>query len=180
VFVVVSVGGYFGFRSYIYGDDAPPVPVLDELGEPGRAGRRDHERLRDDGDVLEASLAGVLEPDVPRGGAPGVAVGADRLEAELVAGLLPQVVAAVEDAQVRAVGPRGEELGPGREDHRADDEQAHRTGGPHAHTTSAHRSPLSTGVTRCDVQPGKATTLPRSRGIFMRPCQHRSSRSPPA
>ncbi len=32
VFVVVSVGGYFGFRSYIYGDDAPPVPVLDELG----------------------------------------------------------------------------------------------------------------------------------------------------
>ena len=32
VFVIVSVGGYFGFRAYIYGEDAPPVPVLDDLG----------------------------------------------------------------------------------------------------------------------------------------------------
>ncbi len=32
VFVVVSVGGYFGFRAYIYGDDAPSIPVIDELG----------------------------------------------------------------------------------------------------------------------------------------------------
>ena len=31
-FIVVSVAGYFGFRSYIYGEDAPPVPVLDDLG----------------------------------------------------------------------------------------------------------------------------------------------------
>ena len=32
LFVVISVAGYIGFRSYIYGDDAPPVPVLDDLG----------------------------------------------------------------------------------------------------------------------------------------------------
>lgn len=30
--VIVSVAGYIGFRSYIYGDDAPPIPVLDDLG----------------------------------------------------------------------------------------------------------------------------------------------------
>lgn len=30
VFLVLSVIGYFGFREYIYGDDAPPIPVLDE------------------------------------------------------------------------------------------------------------------------------------------------------
>jgi hypothetical protein len=33
VFVVISVACYIGFRSYIYGDDAPPVPVLDDLGD---------------------------------------------------------------------------------------------------------------------------------------------------
>ena len=32
VFLVISIAGYIGFRSYIYGDDAPPVPVLDDLG----------------------------------------------------------------------------------------------------------------------------------------------------
>ena len=32
VFLVISIVGYIGFRSYIYGDDAPPVPVLDDLG----------------------------------------------------------------------------------------------------------------------------------------------------
>ena len=32
LFLAVSVAGYIGFRSYIYGDDAPPVPVLDDLG----------------------------------------------------------------------------------------------------------------------------------------------------
>jgi hypothetical protein len=32
VFVVTSVGGYFGLRTYIYGEDAPPIPVLDDLG----------------------------------------------------------------------------------------------------------------------------------------------------
>lgn len=31
VFVVTSVGGYFGIRAYIYGEDAPPIPVLDDL-----------------------------------------------------------------------------------------------------------------------------------------------------
>jgi cytochrome c-type biogenesis protein CcmH/NrfG len=30
-FVVVCVGGYFGLRAYVYGADAPPVPILDEL-----------------------------------------------------------------------------------------------------------------------------------------------------
>lgn len=33
VFVVLSIGGYIGFREYIYGDDAPPVPVLDDLAD---------------------------------------------------------------------------------------------------------------------------------------------------
>lgn len=32
IFLAISVAGYIGFRSYIYGDDAPPVPVLDDLG----------------------------------------------------------------------------------------------------------------------------------------------------
>jgi hypothetical protein len=32
LFVVVSVGGYLGFRAYVYGDDAPPIPLLDDLG----------------------------------------------------------------------------------------------------------------------------------------------------
>ena len=32
VFVFVSIGGYFGFRAYIYGDDAPSIPVVDSLG----------------------------------------------------------------------------------------------------------------------------------------------------
>ncbi len=30
IFLLVSVAGYIGFRSYIYGDDAPPIPVLDD------------------------------------------------------------------------------------------------------------------------------------------------------
>ena len=33
VFVVTSVGGYFGLRAYVYGEDAPPIPLLDELGD---------------------------------------------------------------------------------------------------------------------------------------------------
>lgn len=32
IFLAISIAGYIGFRSYIYGDDAPPVPVLDDLG----------------------------------------------------------------------------------------------------------------------------------------------------
>ncbi len=32
VFIAIAAAGYFGFRSYIYGDDGPPVPVLDDLG----------------------------------------------------------------------------------------------------------------------------------------------------
>lgn len=28
--VITSVAGYLGFRTYIYGDDAPPIPVLGE------------------------------------------------------------------------------------------------------------------------------------------------------
>ena len=32
-FLLVSVAGYIGFRSYIYGDEAPPIPVLDDLGD---------------------------------------------------------------------------------------------------------------------------------------------------
>lgn len=32
LFLVISVAGYIGFRSYIYGDDAPPLPVVDDLG----------------------------------------------------------------------------------------------------------------------------------------------------
>lgn len=31
VFLLLSVAGYFGFREYIYGDDAPPIPVVGEL-----------------------------------------------------------------------------------------------------------------------------------------------------
>lgn len=30
VLVVISAIGYFGFREYIYGEDAPPIPVLDD------------------------------------------------------------------------------------------------------------------------------------------------------
>jgi len=33
VFLAISVAGYIGFRSYIYGDDAPPVPVLDDFAD---------------------------------------------------------------------------------------------------------------------------------------------------
>lgn len=33
IFLAISVAGYIGFRSYIYGDDAPPLPVLDDLGD---------------------------------------------------------------------------------------------------------------------------------------------------
>jgi len=33
VFLAICVAGYLGFRSYIYGDDAPPVPVLDDLSD---------------------------------------------------------------------------------------------------------------------------------------------------
>lgn len=33
VFISIALAGYFGFRSYIYGDDAPPLPVLDDLGD---------------------------------------------------------------------------------------------------------------------------------------------------
>lgn len=32
VFLALSIAGYIGFRQYIYGDDAPPVPVLDDIG----------------------------------------------------------------------------------------------------------------------------------------------------
>lgn len=32
VFLAISAAGYVGFRAYIYGDDAPPIPVLDDLG----------------------------------------------------------------------------------------------------------------------------------------------------
>lgn len=31
VFLLISAAGYIGFREYIYGDDAPPIPVLDDL-----------------------------------------------------------------------------------------------------------------------------------------------------
>ncbi len=30
--VIFSVVGYLVFRTYIYGDDAPPIPVFDGLG----------------------------------------------------------------------------------------------------------------------------------------------------
>lgn len=30
-FLLISAAGYVGFREYIYGDDAPPIPVLDDL-----------------------------------------------------------------------------------------------------------------------------------------------------
>lgn len=30
IFLVISLAGYIGLRAYIYGDDAPPIPVLDE------------------------------------------------------------------------------------------------------------------------------------------------------
>jgi hypothetical protein len=30
VFLAISIGGYIGFRAYIYGDNAPPIPVLDD------------------------------------------------------------------------------------------------------------------------------------------------------
>lgn len=33
IFLTISIAGYIGFRSYIYGDDAPPVPVLDDLAD---------------------------------------------------------------------------------------------------------------------------------------------------
>lgn len=32
VFLAISAAGYVGFRAYIYGDDAPPIPVFDDLG----------------------------------------------------------------------------------------------------------------------------------------------------
>ncbi len=31
IFIGITVVGYLGFRSYIYGDDAPPIPVIDDL-----------------------------------------------------------------------------------------------------------------------------------------------------
>lgn len=31
VFLLISAAGYVGFREYIYGDDAPPIPFVDDL-----------------------------------------------------------------------------------------------------------------------------------------------------
>lgn len=31
VFLSISVAGYFGFREYIYGEDAPPIPVVGDV-----------------------------------------------------------------------------------------------------------------------------------------------------